>query len=251
MADEEKNTGSDNSESQNTNEQPKLPDGFDIMQTKEAKGLVKDVQAERQRRQQLEEQIGSLQQQLTDLNLQLADRAKSKEDTDDELDDDDVLTVAEARKLFAKVREQDKAQVQKNEQEALSRRYMESEETARAELTAEKMGEGLDYDTVLREGGSHLTKGDKININNSPDPAREAYECCLRRSPMLRKRSEAVRNARLVDKLKEGSTPKGSGGGDVSELGAEYDRFMSMPEAELEKQLRANSKLEDMLTVKK
>ena len=53
---------------------------------------------------------------------------------------------------------------------------------ARKEFSAEKVGRGLDFDTVREMGAQYLTKGDRQNITDAgEDAAREGYRICLRR----------------------------------------------------------------------
>jgi len=206
-----------------TVEEVVVPDDADVSHTKAFKGIVTDLQSERQARRDLQGQINELQEKMAD--------AGSGELI--EGDDDDLMTKAQVKKMVATLDKQRQVSIDKEQKAKQNSRFLESEEQTRQDFTAKKQGEGLDFDTVISLGMSNLRKGDRINIQESTAPAREAYELCILRTPALKKRVEAVKNAKVVSDLKEkGSSPKGrrEDTGNV-----EFNNLVNMPESELMK----------------
>jgi hypothetical protein len=72
-------------------------------------------------------------------------------------------------------------------------RQSRSREAALAEYTAEKCGEGLDFESVIAAGEMSLTEGDRLAIRQAKDPAAEKYRRCVMLSPELRQKAEALR----------------------------------------------------------
>jgi len=99
-----------------------------------------------------------------------------------------------------------------SEENSFRLRQAESEQTAMAELTAEKCGDGLDFAAVVAAGEANLTEGDKLAIKAAKDPANEKYRRCLMLSPELSAKAEAVRTNRLLENIKlTGKVPAAGG----------------------------------------
>ena len=106
-------------------------------------GLLADKQAEVKKRQDLEKQLAEVKEKLPKENL------KSGEDR--------ALTVGEFKKLMTHQRQADA-------DADFDLRQAQSRETATKEYTAEKYGDGLDFETVIAEGEKNLTEGDLLTI---------------------------------------------------------------------------------------
>jgi hypothetical protein len=150
----------------------------------ERAGMLRDLQGERGKRQALEDQVKELAAKLQGLEVaQTKPAAEAPVDPLAELgEDDDILTVAQAKKLFATVREQANTATRNAAVEL-------AEVQTRQQLTAQTMGEGMDYDSVLKAGASNLTPGDILDIQRAGAKAPTlAYQRCLERTPELRDR---------------------------------------------------------------
>ena len=184
------------------------------------KGLLADKQAEVKKRQEAEKQIVDLQTQVASLN------APTSRDTEETSDDDKPLTRKEFQTLMA---EQNKV----TEENAFLIRQAQSEKTAVAELTADALGEGLDYASVVAAGEANLTDGDKLAIRSAENPATEKYRRCVMLSPELAAKAESVRTARLLENIKLTGRVPASGAG--AEIAATEADVSAMSEAELDK----------------
>ena len=78
----------------------------------------------------------------------------------------------------------EKQTVAKSEKTATAERAAvgrESQKQAEIEYSTEKMGEGLDFETIVAMGGKYLTEGDKLDIVNGGDKcAQTLYKRCRR-----------------------------------------------------------------------
>ena len=129
-------------------------------------GLLADKQAEVKRRQELQRQVDEL--KAKDSQKETLPPGESGGSSDDE---NRPVTIAEFKKLMAEQR--------KTDAEAdFALREKQSTEAAMKEYTAEKCGQGLDFESVVSAGGSNLTEGDLLAIRQSKDPAAEKYRLC-------------------------------------------------------------------------
>ena len=184
------------------------------------KGLLADKQAEVKKRQEAEKQIADLQTQLSTLD------ARTSRDNEATGDDDKPLTRKEFQTLMAE-------QNQVNAENAFLIRQAQSEKAAVAELTAESLGDGLDYASVIAAGESNLTEGDKLAIRSAGNPATEKYRRCVMLSPELAAKAESVRTARLLENIK--LTGKVPASGAAAETAVSEADVSKMSEAELDK----------------
>jgi hypothetical protein len=136
------------------------------------KGLLADKQAEVKKRQDAEKQIADLQGKVETLTSRTS---RANEETSEQ---DRPLTVGQFQKLMAE-------QTRTSEENSFRLRQAESEQTAMAELTAEKCGGGLDFVSVVAVGEANLTEGDTLAIKAAKDPAAEKYRRCVMLSPEL------------------------------------------------------------------
>ena len=235
-------------EKETDNQQTKtdVPENTVVEQSPHFKGMVanKNDKIDRLRREN-----EALQVQLAQALGTRSTSLDEKRDDDFDMDDDDLLTVAQFKKLQTANEKKRQEQQERERQAQIDAKYQQAEAKAKRELTIEKCGDGLDYVTVLEEGKSFLTKGDLLNIQNADDPAREAYDACLRRNATLYDRAEAQRNQTLVSKLnddvngprrKTGSRKPGADELDDDQQILTADEFTALadlPDSELEKMI--------------
>ncbi len=176
-------------------------------------GLLADKQAEVKKRQDIEKQLAEVKEKLPKENLQQSDN-------------DRALTVGEFKKLMAHQRKADA-------DADFDLRQAQSRETATKEYTAEKYGDGLDFETVLAEGEKNLTEGDLLAIKQSKNPAAEKYRRCVALTPELSQRSEAFRNSNMLEQIKlTGRVPATGSATEVTASGSDVSK---MSDEELDK----------------
>jgi hypothetical protein len=153
-----------------------------------AGGLIADLQAERQRRQQLEAEVAAFKatgQAPKDSEPDALDIAS--------MDAEEILTAGQVRQVIAAEvsRALHHTQVQSS--------FEQSEVAAKTKFSAETMGPGMDFDTVVSTGMKNLTDGDRFNIRTAPqrgeDPATEFYKLCIARTPELRAKIKTAATA--------------------------------------------------------
>jgi hypothetical protein len=190
----------------------------DVTETKtysedQFKGLLADKQAEVKKRQDAEKQIAELQGKLSE--------SKPVEPT---AGDDRALTVTEFKQLMA---EQKKADADSE----FNLRQATSAQEAALEFTADKCGEGLDFNSVVAAGESNLTEGDKLAIRNAKDPAAEKYRRCIMLTDELAGKAETYRTSQMLEKVKlTGRVPAGGSG----DAGVSVDEVSKMSEEQLD-----------------
>ncbi len=211
MADEEKNDdGVVNDDAKTEPKKVEIPADADVSHTDGFRGLLADKQQETGRRQQLEQE---------NVALKAAAVEKPKDPPEETGSDEDLMTRGDLNEAFEKLNANQAKQNEQMQKSHTNTKFKQSETNARVTLTAKEMGTGLDYDGVLSVGQENLTKGDWTNIKESADPAREAYETCIRRTPTLGKLKDSVRNTQLIADINtKSSSPKG-GAGVISDPG--------------------------------
>lgn len=212
-------------------ESPVIPEDADISQTKQWRGVMGDLQNERSARRDLQERNRVLEEQMAE--------QKINADALDDGEDDELLTRAQMKQMMAQERElaaKDAAKTQKADQD---KRWLDFESQARKDLNAKKMGEGLDFDTVISEGSANLRKGDWVNIQESLNPAREAYDLCVLRTDKLKQKQLSINNSRVLSEIdKKGSqATRGGSGGSVGVIDQTFEKLTQLPESELAKLL--------------
>ena len=122
------------------------------------KGLLADKQAEVKKRQDAEKQIADLQGKVETLTSRTSRANEETSEQDRPFDNalDRPLTVGQFQKLMAE-------QTRTSEENSFRLRQAESEQTAMAELTAEKCGDGLDFVSVVAGGEANLTERNQVN----------------------------------------------------------------------------------------
>jgi hypothetical protein len=177
------------------------------------KGLLADKQAEVKKRQDAEKQIAELQGKLT--------KSKPAEETGG---DDRALTVSEFKQLMA---EQKKADADSE----FNIRQAASTQNAMAEFTADKCGDGLDFQSVVSVGESNLTEGDLLAIRKAKDPAAEKYRRCIMLTDELAGKAETYRTSQMLEKVKLTGRVPATGGADT---GVTTDDISKMSQEQLD-----------------
>ena len=177
-------------------------------------GLLADKQAEVKKRQELERKVEEL--------MSSAKEAPPS-GTNEGNDDDAPMTVGQFRKMMVEQRKSDA-------DAEFTVREIRSRETALSEYTAEKCGEGLDFESVIAAGEMSLTEGDRLAIRQAKDPAAEKYRRCVMLNPELQQKAEALRTSNLLEKIKLTGRVPATGSAGVT---ATADDVSRMSEEEL------------------
>ena len=183
-------------------------------------GLLADKQAEVKKRPELERQLAEV-----NANQNQDTTPTPGENGGNTPDDDRAMTVGEFKRLMVEQRKSD-ADAEFTVRQARSR------EAALAEYTAEKCGEGLDFESVIAAGEMSLTEGDRLALRQAKDPAAEKYRRCVMLSPELSQKAEALRTSNLLEKIKLTGRVPATGEADVT---ATADDVSRMSEEELDK----------------
>ena len=184
------------------------------------KGLLADKQAEVKKRQDLERQVAEL-----TAGQDRDDNPTPGDDGGNSSDNDRPLTIGEFKSLMAEQRKSDA-------EAEFALRDRQSREKAVSTLTAEKCGDGLDFDSVVSAGTANLTEGDELAIRKAKDPADERYRRCLMLTPELREKKEALETAKLLEEIKLTGRVPASGG---TAPQATADDVSKMSDEELDK----------------
>jgi hypothetical protein len=180
------------------------------------KGLLADKQSEVKKRQGIETELAELKAKQTQ-TPPAGDTAGDSEDA--------PMTVSQFKKMLAEERQTDSdARFALLEKETISE--------VKQKYTAETAGEGLDFDSVIAAGEANLSEGDKLAIRQSKNPAAEKYRRCVFNTPELSDKAEAVRTAKLLEKIKLNGRVPGTGGNAQT---ANAKDISSMTEDELDK----------------
>ena len=212
--------------------------GFKIEDTDEFKGIIGNLQKERQSKQEIEEQLAELRDQNAALSNQISKLAdRGDEDPLKGKDPDDYLSVKEAKKLLDSTLKQVESREKQQKQADLYKRFADSEQKAVKEYTAEKMGEGLDYKSVLEGYKRVIRRNPKYQevMINADEPALEAYRIGLL-DPEIQERVEAAKSAKVLDKMKNsGRVPKGAGSlkDDGPIIDDDYEALLNKSDTEL------------------
>lgn len=144
-------------------------------------GLVHDLGEERRKRHEAETENERLRAQLAEKN----EPEPEIKDPLDGLSDDEPVTAGEVRKSHKAQEDRRKAEQIETQKQTANRSYI----AAKQELTTDKAGEGLDIDTVMREGAGNLSERDKQVVLAAGEKCmQKMYELCIERTPSLRER---------------------------------------------------------------
>lgn len=103
--------------------------------------------------------------------------------------DDEPLTAKQAKRYVELSQTVAQRQAQAREAEQVRTSLMAAHQEAIETLTADKLGEGLDYKTVWTAGFENLSNRDRQRIEAAGNDAGALlYELCIERTPALRRR---------------------------------------------------------------
>ena len=125
------------------------------------KGLLADKQAEVKKRQELERQLAEVKENESDAKKNPTSGTNEGQIAEDQK----PMTVSLFKKLMA---EQRTAELEAD----FELRQKQCTETALSEYTAEKYGEGLDFESVIAAGLKSLTEGDLLAIKKAKDQSK-------------------------------------------------------------------------------
>ena len=181
------------------------------------KGLLADKQSEVKKRQQVEQQLAEAMAQ----KKQTPPSGESEGSSEDR-----PMTVGQFKKMMAEERKT-------NADADFELRHARSREGALKEYTAEKCGQGLDFETVIAEGEISLTEGDRLAIRQAEDPAAEKYRRCVMLTPALSEKAQAFQNSGMLEKIKLTGKVPATGG--AAETTAATGDVSNMSDEELDK----------------
>lgn len=179
---------------------------------------VAALQAERRERQQLQENVKLLQDHLS---LMQANKPAPKTDEFDNLNDQDVLTVGEAKKFISNFQRQQQMAVQELK---IAQQY-------------------TDYNEVVRKYLPNVLKDDpelKDVIMNSPDPYKTAYYLAKRSDSYLQEQRNANRSPEAKQAASNMQRP-----GNLSSVGqavpsSQTSHWKQMSDSDFMKQVNRN-----------
>jgi len=193
--------------------------------TSESKGRLTDLQKIREAKHDLKNKLDEQSQYIEDLQRQIDENDRrnnaqpQKKDPFQGLSDDEPLTVGHVKQLTAitqqemdeKARQEKESADRIKEAEDNRRRnelWAKTSEQARGEYTAEKQGEGLDFDTVMKRA-IEKTRVNKPLFNAvlySDNPAEDLYNIGLTHPDSVKLLEE--RGARRITNSLNTNRPK-------------------------------------------
>jgi len=197
----------------------------------EHKGVIADLQKERQQRQQFAFELSQIQSKLAALekeNEELKKRAEEKESKKSviEGEDDDVLTKKDGRTIEQKVMDSIKKAQEvvkaKEEKERLDTNFKKSCNAARIKY-ADRKDIGLDWETVYQSAIKMIggRKFKELDIYNSDDPGEELYQEGLK-DPEIAEKLELAKNEKILDAMGNRKIDKKGLSGEIKAFGYHY-----------------------------
>lgn len=203
---------------------------------KEHDGIISDLQKERQGRQQSSFELSQSQSRLAILekeNKELKEKeeiAKTKKSVI-EGEDEDVVTIGEAKKIEAKVMTSiEKAQgivKARDEKERLDANFKKSCTTARTKY-ADRKDIGLDWEPVYQAAIKRIGGRTKIqaqikeaDIYHSDDPGEELYQEGLK-DPEIKAKLELAKNEKILDTMGDRKVDKKGLTGETAKYGFHF-----------------------------
>ena len=226
-------------------EDPKKDEPEEDEKDKQIKGLLGDLADEREKRQQLEQTVEGLNQTADELRESIESLKGKKADEEIQLNDDDVITVGQAKKIFKQQLDNIENRLQENEetsaQETLAQRFLTSEKEAKKRYTEAEVGKDYSYDEVMK-AFKELVKEKpyyKDVVRKSEDPAQEAYELTISLHKKYKGKTNEKVAQTLLDNLDNPKKPKTgttSGGGASDELPDDLtvEELLDMPADKLD-----------------
>ncbi|HDP36490.1 MAG TPA: hypothetical protein ENN27_01270 [Candidatus Atribacteria bacterium] len=216
---------------------------------KAIKGILADLQKERQEKKEFKARVEEMEDRLQVLTQALEEAGKSPETQEGlEFADEDYLNLKTARKLLEKETQMVKDELYRTVGAHLSDLESKfiaiSEKDVANKYSPEKVGEELSYERVIEEGLKPLLKESpelKVAIRRSPNPAEAAYKMGLTHPDfselLAKKKAEEI-----VKKLTEEKPKTGGGrGGATSGFNLEkasIDDLLKLSDQELDELAR-------------
>jgi len=197
----------------------------------EHKGVINDLQKERQQRHDSEYKFSQSQSQIASLikeNEELKRKSEEKEIKKSviEGEDGDILTKKDGREIESKVMTSiEKAQKlvkERDEKEKYQKNYNKSEITARTKY-ANRKDIGLDYEAVKQaallriRGREHK----QLDIYQSDNPAEELYKEGLE-DPEMKEKLALVKNEKILDDMGNRKVDKKGLTGETKQYGFHF-----------------------------
>jgi hypothetical protein len=146
--------------------------------------LREDRRKAQEERRKAHEEAKALREQLAQQTQPSAESdVVAEQDPLSQVEDDDVVTVAQMKKVLAAKDAQEQRRRQAEQAQTFAVKLEQSEAKARARLTKEACGDGFDYETVVATGQANLTPGDLLAVQQAGDPAAEFYRRCILNTP--------------------------------------------------------------------
>lgn len=197
----------------------------------EHKGVISDLQKERQQRQQFGFDLSQTQSRVSALEKENEELKRKSEEAEIKKsvivgDDEDVLTKKDGRDIESKVMDHiKKAQdivKAKNEKERLDINFKKSCTLAR-DRYAERKDIGLDWEPVYQAALKRLAGRQyrELDIYHSDDPGEELYQEGLK-DPEIKEKLELAKNEKILDAMGTRKVDKKSLTGDTKVLGFTY-----------------------------
>lgn len=221
--------------------------GFDWNKHPSIEGMIKDSQKERDLRHNVEDQIQKLRDENELLQNELADVNKEEPENKGEtelekLADGDFITAKQAKDMLEKAAKKGEVAMEEQEKVNLKSHLSKSEIATKEIFTAEKVGEGLDYETVIEQGWKPAVKknpGLAQAMIRAEKPAEFAYLHGLQQ-PIFKSLVDEKRNQKLVEELnKNPGSPKGGGGvPEGSIVDSNFEALLEKSDLELDAMLQ-------------
>ncbi|MBA7590509.1 hypothetical protein ES708_32633 [subsurface metagenome] len=197
----------------------------------EHKGVIKDLQKERQDRQQFGFELSQSQSRVATLEKENKD-LKEKEETAKikksviEGEDEDILTKKDGRDIEAKVMTSiEKAQKivkQRDDKERLDANFKKSCTAARTKY-ADRKDIGLDFEPVYQAAIKRIggKKYKELDIYTSDNPGEELYQEGLK-DPEMKEKLELAKNEKILDAMGDRKVDKKGLTGETKHYGFHF-----------------------------
>jgi len=229
-------TEQNENENLDTGQAIEIPADAKVEHTAAFQGLLGDKKAETARRQAAEEDNARLREDL-------AAKGETSEIPAETLADDDLMTVGEFKRQSAAKDAAAAEAATKKEAEALKARYATTAVEARSKFSAEKVGADLSYQKVIESVNQLLTPGDWKSVEDSANPAEEAYRLCIHRSPMLQEKQKQTMHSKLLAEItSKGGSPRSGGGSAADSEDDDYSTILHSSKSDKELLAMAKAK---------
>jgi len=217
--------------------------GWKPEDSSEFKGVIKDLNRERETRQQVQGQVTMLQEQV-DILMQEKEKV-----VEDPAKDEEFLTRKEAKLLLDKATKDSTKEEQMREQRRLNDKFASDEADAKTKLTEEAKGVGLDYLSVLHEGYAKIIADNPAYKDvvlaagqRGKNMAEEAYKIGLTH-PDIQARIQSKKNLETledIDKHSKTSKAPATIESVMSMKQTTFEDLMTLSEDDLKASIRAD-----------